>query len=55
MNEDWIFKLRIQRVLDSHSCVLYDVTIGHEDHQVEDTIDTVGCEYVDLVLDITGE
>lgn len=55
MNEDWAFTLRIQRVLDADGGVLYDVSAGHEDPEVETTIDEVGFDYLDLLLDITGD
>ena len=55
MNEDWAFTLRIQRVLDTDGGVLYDVGVGHGDPVVESTIDEVGFDYLDLLLDITGE
>lgn len=55
MNEDWAFTLRIQRVLDADGGVLYDASAGHEDPEVETTIDEVGFDYLDLLLDITGE
>lgn len=55
MNEDWLFTLRIQRVLDSNGRVLYDVSVGHDDRHVEETIETVDCEYLDLLLDVTGD
>lgn len=55
MNEDWAFTLRIQRVLDADGRVLYDVSSGHDDPEVETTIDEVGLDYLDLLLDITGE
>lgn len=55
MNEDWAFRLRIQRVLDQSGRVLYDVESRHDDLVVEDTIDQVGVDYLDLLLDLTGE
>ena len=55
MNEDWVFTLRIQRVLDAAGEVLYDVSAGHEDPEVEATVDEVGIDYLDLFLDLTGD
>ena len=55
MNEDWLFTLRIQRVLDADGGVLYDVGIGHDDPEVETRINEVGFEYLDLLLDLTGD
>lgn len=54
-NEDWIPVLRIQRVLDDDGRVLFDVGFGHDDRAVEDMIDEVGSEYLDLLLDLTGD
>lgn len=55
INEDSIPTLRIQRVLDVDGRVLFDVAIGHDDRAVEDMIDEVGTEYLDLLLDLTGD
>ncbi|QGG95438.1 hypothetical protein [Actinomarinicola tropica] len=55
MNEDWAFTLRIQRVVDVHGDLLYDAGVGHDDSEVESTIDDVGVDYLDLLLDLTGE
>jgi hypothetical protein len=54
MNEDWLFTLRIQRVLGAEGEVLYDIETGHDDPEVETLIDDVGFEYLDLLLDLTG-
>lgn len=53
--EDWIRTLRIKRVLDEDDAVLYDVELGHADRQVEDVIDEVNSEYLDFLLDLTGD
>jgi hypothetical protein len=55
MNEDWLFTLRIQRVLDGNGRPLYEIAAGHDDAGVEATIDRVGFEYLDLLLDLTGD
>ncbi len=55
VNEDWLFTLRIQRVLDGKGEVLYAAGLGHDDPHVETTIDTVGFDYLDLLLDLTGD
>jgi hypothetical protein len=55
MNEDWLFSLRIQRVLGAGGEVLYDIETGHDDPEVETRIDEVGFEYLDLLLDLTGD
>jgi hypothetical protein len=55
MNEDWVFTLRVQRVLDAAGEVLYEDTAGHEDPDVETTVDEVGVDYLDLLLELTGD
>lgn len=55
MNEDWLLTLRVQRVLDGNSRSLYEIADGHDDASVEETIDRVGSEYLDLLLDLTGD
>lgn len=55
INEDWLRILRIQRVLAPTGAVLFDVAEGHDDRRVEDAIDAVNAEYLDLMLDLTGD
>lgn len=55
INEDWIPTLRVQRVLDERGAILFDVAFGHDDERVEALIDEVGVEYLDLLLDLTGD
>jgi hypothetical protein len=55
MNEDWAWTLRIQRVIDADGAVLFDIKAGAADRDVEDLIDEVGVDYLDLLLEITGE
>jgi hypothetical protein len=55
MNEDWLRILRIQRVLSATGDVLYDVAEGHDDRRVEDAIDEANADYLDLLLDLTGD
>jgi hypothetical protein len=55
MNEDWLSTLRIQRVLDGNGTSLYEIVDGHGDANVEEAIDRVGFEYLDLLLDLTGD
>lgn len=55
INEDWLAILRIQRVLDADGGVLFDIESGHDDRVVEDAIDTVNTEYLDLLVDLTGD
>ena len=54
-NEDWLRTLRVRRVLTADSTVLFDVEEGHADPQVEAAIDNVNTEYLDLLLDLTGD
>ena len=54
-NEDWLRTLRIRRVLSTTGEVLFDATEGHDDHRVEDAIDEVNYEYLDLLLELTGD
>lgn len=54
-DEDWIPTLRIQRVRSTDGQVLFDVDSGHPDPVVEDTVDVVDIEYLDRLIDLTGE
>jgi len=54
-NEDWIPTLRIQRVLGRDGAVLFDVEVGHVDRGVEDAVDRVNIEYLDILIDLTGD
>lgn len=55
MNEDWARTLRIQRVLDVDGRVLFDHLVSGADDDLEDLIHEVGIEYLDLLLEVTGE
>lgn len=54
-NEDSLPILRIERVLDQAGAALYEAAEGHAERRVEDTIDQVNTEYLDLLLDLTGD
>jgi hypothetical protein len=54
MNEDWLRVLRVRQVLDGNGVVLFDVVRG-TDPNLEEAIDEVGTEYLDLLLDLTGD
>lgn len=54
-NEDWLRTLRVRRVLTADGTVLFDVEEGHEDRRVAEAIDEVNAEYLDLLLDLTGD
>ncbi len=54
-NEDWLRTLQVRRVLTANGTVLFDVEEGHDDPRVESTIDEVNTEYLDLLLDISGD
>jgi hypothetical protein len=55
LDEDWNPTLRIQRVLDVEGRVLFDVELGHPDRVVEDAVDLVDVEYLDALIDLTGD
>ena len=54
INEDWLPILRIQRVLDDKGAELFHVDGAH-DHAVERAIDSANAEYLDLLIDLTGD
>jgi hypothetical protein len=47
--------LRIDRVLTASGEVLFDASEGHPDRAVEDTVDKVNVEYLDVLIDVTGD
>jgi hypothetical protein len=53
-NEDWLRVLRVRRILDADGAVLFDVAHG-ADRAVEEAVDEIGTEYLDLLLDLTGD
>lgn len=55
INEDWLRVLRIRRVLSAEGDVLFDVANGHDDRRVEDAIDMIDADYLDLLMDLTGD
>jgi hypothetical protein len=55
LNEDWIPTLRIKRVLTAFGEVVFDSSQGPLDRAVEDAIDTANFEYLDVLIDITGD
>jgi len=54
-NEDWLRILRVRRVLTADRTILFDVEEGHDHPRVEAAIDDVNTEYLDLLLDLTGD
>ena len=54
-NENWLRTLRVRRVLAADTTVLFDVEEGHDDPRVEAATDEVNSEYLDLLLDLTGD
>jgi hypothetical protein len=54
MNEDWAWTLRIERVVDADDRVLFDVAAG-ADVDLDDHMHEVGVDYLDPLLDVTGE
>jgi hypothetical protein len=55
LTEDWIAVLRIQRILSNRGEILFDIAFGHPDRRVEETVDVVNSEYLDLLIDLTGD
>lgn len=55
MNEDGLSTLRIRRVLDGNGTGLYDARIGDDGRHVEEIVDRVGFDYLDVLLDLTGD
>ena len=55
VNEDLLRTLRVRRVLTGDGTVLFDAGEGHDDPQVESAVDEVNTEYLDLLLDLTGD
>ena len=53
--EDWLRTLRIERVLDETGTAIFDIDDGHPDPVVEEAIALVGVDYLDLLLDLTGD
>ena len=54
INEDWLRVLQVRRILDADGVVLFDVAQG-ADRVVEDAVDDVDTDYLDLLLDLTGD
>lgn len=54
-NEDWLRTLRVRHVLAADGTVLFDVEQGHNDPLVEAAIDDVNTEFLDVLLDLTGD
>jgi hypothetical protein len=53
LNEDFVPRLRIRRVLAADGSVLFDVTAGHRDRAVEDMVDEVDIEYLDALSELS--
>jgi hypothetical protein len=54
LNEDWVPTLRVLRVLRPPGEILFDVE-AHVDRNVEDAVDVVNVEYLDVLIDLTGD
>lgn len=54
-NADELRTLRVRRVLAADGVVLFDAEEGHEQAWVEEAVDEVNSEYLDLLLDLTGD
>lgn len=55
VDEDWIPRLRTQRVLASDGSVLFDIDVGDTSRAVEDAIDYVDIELLDVLADVDAE
>lgn len=55
LSEDWSPTLRVERVRDADGRVLFDVDTGHLDRAVEDAVGLVDIEYLDVLIDLTGD
>jgi hypothetical protein len=55
VNEDGVPILRIQRVLDADGGVLFDAERADATREVGDQVDRIGYEYLDRLLDVTGD
>jgi hypothetical protein len=55
VNEDAVPILRIQRVLDADGDVLFDAESAEATPDVEDQVDRIGYEYLDRLLEVTGD
>lgn len=54
-SEDWIPRLRIQRILDAEGRVVFDADVGHPDRDIEDAVDFVDTEYLDVLIDLAPD
>lgn len=55
VNEDAVAILRIRQVLDADDTVLFDAERADVTREVEDQVDRIGYEYLDRLLDLTGD
>ena len=55
LNEDGLPILRIERVNAADGRVLYDVSGDNESRAVEDAVDRVNTEFLDRLIDLTGD
>jgi hypothetical protein len=56
IDEEWIPTLGIERVLSASGEVLFDASRGQlGPRAVEDGVDTLNVEYLDVLIDITGD
>lgn len=55
VNEDWLPILRIQRVLDDKGAELFHADDAPRDGAIERAIDGANTEYLDLLIDLTGD
>ena len=55
VNEDWLRILRVVRIEGGDGEVLFDVEVGHDDPDVEAAVDEINTEYLDLLMNLTGD
>lgn len=54
LNEGFVPRLRIRRVLDADGVTLFDVEVGHEDPAIESLVDEVNIEVLDVLNGVTN-
>lgn len=46
---------RVRRARDVAGTIPFDVEVGHQDRAGEDAVDVVNIEYLDVLIDVTGD
>ncbi len=55
VDEDWIPRLRTQRVMAADGAVLFDANVGHPERAVEDAVDYIDIECLEVLIDLRPE